>query len=134
MSKWSANEDGVVLGGYDVVAYLEQSEAVRGSAQHSVEHDGVSFWFSSPAHAQLFADSPHTYLPSFGGFCAFAVAAKGALAPADPATFKIRDGELLLFFNDYYEGQPFNTAPMWNKDEQNMYTMAKENWTRLAGA
>lgn len=125
---WSVNEEGVALGGYDVVAYLETNEPTRGRADHAVEHEGATFWFASAEHARLFRQSPSRYLPAFGGFCAFAVAAKGAKVPADPRTFKLRDGELLLFYNGFHEGQPLNTAIPWNQDEAAMHAAARANW------
>lgn len=48
--------------------------------------------------------------------------------PADPKTFKIHNGELLLFFNDFYQGQVVNTIVPWNQDEANMMASAENHW------
>ncbi|RMH15626.1 MAG: YHS domain-containing protein [Gemmatimonadetes bacterium] len=131
MALWNTNEQGVVLGGYDVVSYFERNEAVRGSADHSADFEGATFWFSSDENRRKFQEDPTRFTPAYGGFCAFAVAAKGAAVPCDPRTFKIRDGRLFLFYNDFHEGRPLNTAVLWNKDERAMLEQADRNWETL---
>ncbi len=130
--KWNLDHEGTAVGGFDVVAYHERNQAVRGSRAHQVRHGSATFWFSSDEHMRMFRESPETYLPKYGGFCAFAVAAKGVTAPSDPRTFKIRNGELLLFYNDFHEGEPLNTSVLWNKDEISFAAAADENWARIS--
>ena len=55
---WNLNEEQVAAGGYDVVAYFERNEAVRGNRAHQVGHDGATFWFSSEQHADMFRETP----------------------------------------------------------------------------
>ena len=126
----STNKDKIALGGYDVVAYFDQYAAVRGSKTHAVKLDEVTYFFQSAEHADTFRKKPEAYLPAYGGYCAFAMAMKGAKVPADPQTFKIRDGKLYLFFNDYYEGSPFNTIVPWNGDESKLVSKANSNWKK----
>ena len=126
-----ASDQGIAINGYDVVAYFKQNEAVRGSNDHAVKVDGATYYFSSAANATTFKAKPSAYQPAYGGYCAFAVAMKGAKVPSDPQTFKIRDGKLLLFFNDYYEGKPFNTIIPWNDNEAAMVAKANTNWKTL---
>ncbi len=127
----STNTDKVALGGYDVVAYFNAHEATRGSNKHTAIVDGVTYYFSNAANQTAFQSNPSNYLPAYGGHCAFAMAMKGATVPADPKTFKIRDGKLYLFFNDYYEGSPFNTIVPWNGSEAEMVSKANLNWRKL---
>ena len=49
----------------------------------------------------------------------------------DPATFKIQNGKLLLFFNDMYEGKKVNTKPMWEKTPGELYQDATVTWPTL---
>ena len=130
--RWNTNVDGVALDGYDPVAYHAMHDAVRGMADLAVEHDGVRFLFASDEHRDAFREEPERYAPAFGGWCAFAVAAKKEMVKADPRTFKLYNGKLLLFFNDYYEGKPFNTVVPWNQDEPNMLRQAAANWRGMA--
>ena len=127
-SKWNVDEQGVVLGGYDVVSYFTADTAVHGSAKHSTEYDGVTFHFSSAENLTAFRSDPAKYAPRFGGYCAFGLAAHNAKVPANPSTFKIYNGELLLFFNDLYEGKKVNTKIMWNANEKALHATADKNW------
>lgn len=128
---WNTNSDDVVLDGYDVVAYFNAAEAVRGRVDLSATHDGVIFHFSSTENRSAFRQQPEKYLPKFGGFCAFGVAANKAKVPVDPETFKIYNGELLVFFNDLYQGEKVNTKVMWNGSERDLYQQATEIWPTL---
>lgn len=130
-SKYSVNENNVAIKGYDVVAYFNQYKAVKGLEKYTTKFDGAKFQFSSKENKEAFDKSPSKYLPQFGGYCAFAVAAKNAKVPTDPETFKIRDGKLYLFFNDLWDGKKFNTIIPWNADERNMLIKAEENWKKL---
>ena len=127
-SKVFTNADNIALGGYDVVAYHKANAAVRGSNEHTATANGATYYFSSADNQKAFQASPAKYLPEYGGYCAFAMAMKGAKVPSDPKTFKLHDGKLYLFFNDYYEGKPFNTIIPWNSDEKNMIAKADANW------
>lgn len=129
--KWNSDENGVVVGGYDVVAYHTQGAAVPGKASLAAKHSGQTFLFSSKQNLAAFEKAPDRYAPRFGGFCAFGVAMKKALVPTDPATFKIQDGKLLLFFNDMYEGKKVNTKPMWEQNPDKMYQDAVATWPTL---
>lgn len=128
----STDENNVVLGGYDVVNYFTANQAVRGSVKHSTTYQGATFYFVSNEHKQMFVANPEKYMPKYGGYCAYAVAALDKKVPVDPQTFKIYNGELLLFFNDYSDGTPVNTIVPWNQDEQDMKKKAEANWKSLS--
>jgi YHS domain-containing protein len=130
-AQWNSDEHGVVLGGYDVVAYHTQGQPVRGRSAFAARHEGGTFYFSSQENLAAFEKQPGQYAPRFGGFCAFGVAANKAKVPVDPATFKIQNGELLLFFNDMYEGKKVNTKPMWEQDPDKLYREATATWPTL---
>jgi len=126
------NSDGVAVNGFDVVAYFTQNEALRGSQKYEAEYNGAKFWFTSEEHRNMFRENPEKYAPQYGGYCAFAMAMKNATVPSDPGTFKLYNGKLYLFFNDYYEGTPFNTIIPWNANEANMKQKADANWAQMA--
>ena len=130
-NSWHTNADGVVLDGYDVVAYHTQDRAVQGQAKFGATHDGVTFYFSSAANRDLFHADPALYAPAYHGYCAFGVATNKAKVSADPRTFKIYNGQLLVFFNDLYQGQAVNTKIMWNANEQPLHEVAVTSWTSL---
>lgn len=130
-SSWNVDEHGVVLGGYDVVAYHTQDRAVRGSSAHAETYDGATFYFASAENQKAFHEDPKRFVPKFGGFCAFGVAKNHAKVPTDPETFKIHNGELLVFFNDVYNGQKVNTKILWNQSEESLYREAVATWPTL---
>ncbi len=130
-SKVYKTQKNVAIGGNDVVAYFTQNDAVRGSQKHTVLYRGVDYWFSNLENKNKFKASPTSFLPEYGGYCAFAMAMKNAKVPSDPNTFKLHDGKLYLFFNDYYQGEPFNTIIPWNADEKSMVNNADTNWEKI---
>jgi len=125
------NKDNVAVSGYDVVAYFTQNKAVRGQQSHELTHAGVKYWFSSDAHKQAFAKEPQKYLPAFGGWCAFAMAMNNGPVPSNPATFKLYNGKLYLFYNDFYQGAPFNTIVPWNANEAELKKKADKHWNGM---
>ena len=88
----------VGVAGYDTVAFFTENEAVLGIRAHAVEHDGVTYLFSSEENRDLFKETPEQYLPQYGGWCAYAMAFK-AYVRGDPEYWAIVDGR--LYFNDH---------------------------------
>lgn len=126
-----ANKENVAINGYDVVSYFTDTKATKGNSSISADYAGSHFYFISENHKKLFLENPKKYIPQFDGYCAYAVAAMNKKVPTNPETFKIIDGKLYLFFNDLYEGKPFNTLEPWNKNEANLLPSANTNWNTL---
>jgi YHS domain-containing protein len=119
-------DNGVGAGGYDPVAYFTQNKAVKGSKDNATVYEGVSWYFSSPASLAAFKKDPARYEPAYGGWCAYAMGAKGEKVAVDPKTFKITDGHLFLFYNRFFN----NTLIEWNKDEAHLKKNADANWQK----
>ena len=119
-------DGGIALSGYDAVAYLNQQKAVKGSKEFSVLHEGINYYFSSSVNRDEFRKNPSRYEPAYGGWCAYAMGAKGEKVSIDPKTFKIVDGKLNLFYNRLFN----NTLEDWNKDESNLKKKAELNWKK----
>lgn len=128
---WNTNKDGVVLDGYDVVAYHLKDKAIKGSSNISATYDDVTFYFSTEQNKSTFVRDPDKYVPKYNAYCAFAVGQNNAKVPANPDTFKMYNGELLMFFNDLYNGNKFNTKIPWNKAEKALSIQAETNWKQL---
>jgi len=126
-----ANQDNVANNGYDVVNYFTSNTAARGSKAYSTTHAGATYYFLNTENLQAFKMAPTKYLPQFDGYCSFAVAKMNQKVPVDPETFRIDNGKLYLFYNDFWEGQPFNTIIPWLNDEVNLEKMAMTNWETL---
>lgn len=125
---WNTNKKGEVLDGYDVVAYHTKDKAVKGKPMFAVTYDGATFNFSSKENRELFIKGAKKYIPKYNGFCAFAAANGKTDVPANADTFKMYNGELLVFFNDQYKGSKFNTKIPWNSNEKAMYDKAEATW------
>ncbi len=90
---------GLALKGYDPVAYFEVGEPTACDSRISYQWSGSTWQFSSAANRDLFAQSPESYAPQFGGFCSFAVS-KGVTADISPSAWHISDGALYLFADE----------------------------------
>lgn len=118
---------GAVAKGYDVVAYFD-NDAKQGSKEFSTEHDGVNFYFSSQENLDTFKKNPKKYIPQYGGFCAYAMGAKGSKVSVNPETFEIRDGKLYLFYN---RGST-NTLSLWiEQGAEQLKAKADQNWKKI---
>ena len=91
----NVDRKGVIIDGYDPVAYFKDNKAVKGSEQYSARHEGATYWFSSEANQNEFKDNPEKYKPQYGAFCAYAMS-RDRLRPIDPKLFQIVDGRLML--------------------------------------
>jgi len=118
---------GVVAKGYDVVSYFS-NEAKEGSKEFSTEYDKVTFYFSSKENLETFQKNPQKYIPQYGGFCAYAMGAKGSKVSINPETFEIRDGKLYLFYN---KGKT-NTFNLWLEEgAEQLKEKADKNWEKV---
>jgi len=119
---WNAR-DGIGAKGYDVVAYVTENRAVRGDPAHVVAHDGLAWRFASAANAARFRAEPARYVPRYGGFCAYGVAA-GYKVDVDPEAFSVVDGRLYLNYNKSVRAD-------WLKDTGGQIARAERNWPGL---
>jgi len=118
---------GFVANGYDVVAYFNK-EAIEGNKKFITEFDGTKFKFSSQKNLDTFKTSPNKFIPQYGGYCAYAIGAKGDKVSSDPETFEIRDGKLYLFYNSWGT----NTLELWLKEDvKGLQEKADKNWEDL---
>lgn len=120
-------EKGLAIEGYDPVAYFTLHKAVKGEKANAFTNQGVTYYFSTAANRELFKKEPAKYEPAYGGWCAYAMGAKGEKVEVDPETFTIMDGRLFLFYNKFFN----NTLKDWNKDAQHLRTQADANWNKL---
>jgi YHS domain-containing protein len=115
--------NGVALGGTDPVAYFTRSEPVRGSAEHALEWQGVTWWFYSADTRARFEASPERYAPQYGGWCAWA-AAQGYAAPTVPDAWKIVDDRLYL-------NASTSVQRRWERDIPGFIDAADANWPNI---
>lgn len=120
-------ENKVAIKGYDPVAYFKQGKAVKGKKEFAVNADGVTYYCSTAENKDALVKNFAAFEPQYGGWCAYAMGAKGEKVEIDPATFKIIGGKLYLFYNAYFN----NTLKTWNQDETNLKNKADANWKKF---
>lgn len=128
LQHYNLGKDQVALSGYDPVGYFTLNKALKGRKEISAQHRGVTYWFASDENKKLFTATPEKYLPTYGGWCATAMA-KGEKVEIDPTNFKVTNGRLFLFFKAFYA----NAIKDWNKDEPGQTAKADANWKKIAG-
>ena len=116
----------VAVGGYDVVAYHEENQAVKGSGWHAATHEGATYLFANKRNRITFMQAPGKYLPEFGGYCAYG-AAVGKKFYADPTVWKIVDGKLYLNLDSDIQNK-------WESDLARNLEKVYANWPRIKSA
>lgn len=112
--------DGVILQGYDVVAYFTEAAAVPGDPAISTEWDGAMWYYSSIENRDAFLADPEAYAPQYGAFCAYAVA-RGASARAVPEAWTVYDGKLYVNFS-------LDVRDRWRRDIPGEIARGDANW------
>ncbi len=119
----NASNTGLAMQGYDPVAYFTQGEATEGSYKITSVYNDATYRFASEVHKAAFEADPETYLPQYGGYCAFG-ASVGYKFDGDPDHWKIVDGELFLNLSS-------DIQERWEKDIPGNIKKADVNWTEI---
>jgi YHS domain-containing protein len=94
-ARLNVDSNGVILKGYDPVAYFTQHQAVKGNPAIQAGFGGAIYYFVSVADKVAFSKNPSKYLPQYGGFCAYHLT-KGEFKDSDPTVFLIYKGKLYI--------------------------------------
>jgi YHS domain-containing protein len=124
-----AKGERLAVQGYDVVAYFAENKAVRGKPALTSTYRGVRYQFASEENRAAFAQDPEKYVPTYGGWCASAMGAKGTKVEIDPTNFKVENGRLFLFYKDFFS----DALKDWNRHEKEWEPAADANWKKLSG-
>lgn len=117
------DEHGVIINGYDAVAYFTENKAVQGNPKYQSIYEGAKYYFASSKNKALFDSNPEKYKPQFGGYCAMGVR-MGELEEIDVNKFVIEDGRLLLQRND-------KAHKMFMMNPEENLKLADQNWPVL---
>jgi len=128
LGEYNLPADRVAIGGYDPVAYQQGGTPAKGLPEIASQYQGATYHFSSSKNRAAFAANPAKFAPTYGGWCATAMA-KGKKVEIDPTNFKVTDGRLFLF----YSGLFANAQKDWNADEANSIAKADGNWKKISG-
>jgi len=124
-AKVNVDNQGIILKGYDAVAYFKQGKPVKGDPAIRSIYQGATYLFASAANKADFDKSPAKYAPRYGAFCSYGVAA-GVLADIDTASaFAIYKGKLYLCGNE-------GVLKDFKSDIDDNIEKADANWLHLA--
>ena len=114
------------MSGYDPVSYFD-GKPKRGKSDLQFHFEGLKYNFISSSNLEKFKRSPNSFVPQYGGWCAYAMGNDGTKVKIDPETYKIINGKLYLFYNFYFT----NTLDDWNEDEPTLMKKADEYWIKI---
>ena len=121
----NAQESDPAIKMYDPVAYFKESKAVKGDESFTYRWHGMTWYFSTKEHRDIFAANPEKYAPQYDGYCAWAMS-EGRKAITDPEVWKIVNGKLYLNCSrSAYE--------KWIRDIPGNVEKADANWERMYG-
>ncbi len=97
LSKYNL-ENSIGLKGYDPVSYFSEggSSPLKGVQEYGVTHEGVTYLFANPEHMKLFILNPNKFEPTYGGWCAYAMAF-GSQVDINPNYFTVHGNRLHFF-------------------------------------
>lgn len=117
-------ENGVALREFDPVSYFNSSRPLKGNAKLYHNYKGITYYFVNGENLEEFKKSPDKYEPAYGGWCGYTVALSGERVKVNPATYKIINDKLHLFYNFNSD----NRLLKWNKEEKKLIASANRNW------
>ena len=120
----NVDQNGVAIMGYDPVAYFTLGKPTKGAKDYQATWAGLTYHFANAEHLELFQANPETYVPSYGGYCAFGMR-YGNRSRIDPNAWEIVDGRLHLLLNH-------GTMVMWQRKTKENIEIADKNWGLLA--
>lgn len=120
-------QNSVGLKGFDPVAIFPEAGGVAtpGLPEYRLEHLGVTYLFASQKNLDTFKKDPDKYEPSYGGWCAYAMAS-GSKVDIQPHLYSIR-GRRAHYFVAARAKQNFDRDPI---DHENR---ADSFWKQISG-
>ena len=127
MTKVNLDSQGIILKGYDAVAYFKQGKPVTGNPAFKSTYQGATYLFASSADKADFEKDPAKYAPRYGGFCAYGVANGVMTGIGDPDAFVVYKGKL------YLGGNQAALRGFMSEIDSNI-DKADTNWRQLTGS
>lgn len=118
---------GIGLKGYDPVAVFPEGGAAvkKGSSSLSLIHEGVIYNFATAANRDLFVADPAKYEPTYGGWCAFAMAT-GSQVDIQPNIFTVNGRRAHYFVSTRAKGN-------FDRDLKTFENNADNFWFKISG-
>ena len=124
------DDRGIGLHGYSPVSYVDLGLAEPGRPEHSAEHHGVTYLFTSAEQVATFEAHPDKYEPAYGGWCAFGLTIDEQFE-CYPTSFKVVGGRLMRFLKN----DEVDARALWEQaeDEAELIEKADARWASLQG-
>lgn len=119
------DDKGVIIDGYDPVAYFVNQKPVEGNEQYQSTYKGSTYHFSSQENKMLFDSAPETYEVQFGGFCAYAVS-QGHVSPINPNFCIVQKDDKGIDRLICQHNQ--KAADLWNNNPKGLLVDAEKYW------
>jgi len=119
---------GFVAEGYDVVSYFTKKATLKGNKKYEATFENAKFRFATQEHLNLFKENPKKYIPQYGGYCAYAVAAKKTKMYIDADAYEIRDSKLYLFYSSWLGSK---LKDWQTEDTKKLQEKADKNWQEI---
>ena len=123
--KQNLDSEGIVLKGYDVVAFFKEGKAVKGSSDPSASYQNATYLFTSAANRAEFEKDASKYVPQYGGFCAYALTLGVLSEPEVPDACLVYKGKLYVCGNQ-------ETLKAFKEDIDSNIEKANAYWHQLA--
>ncbi|MEE3077794.1 MAG: YHS domain-containing (seleno)protein [Bdellovibrionota bacterium] len=119
--------DRVTNTAFDPVAAFPEggATAMQGDNAVSYTHEGVEYLFSSEGNRDRFLVNPKKYEPTYGGYCAFAMAS-GQKVEIQAKHFLIRGNRIHYFVNS-------RAKRNFERNFDALEQRADENWELISG-
>lgn len=127
---YNLDKNKLAIDGYDPVAYFREGggKAMKGKKELAYTYRGVTYHFATKENRDRFKADPAKYEPTYGGWCASAIADGGRKVEIDPSNFKVTNNRLFLFYKGFLQ----NAKDYWDKDERTHTTDADTWWKKIA--
>ncbi|MEY2988492.1 MAG: hypothetical protein RJB13_2013 [Pseudomonadota bacterium] len=117
-------EAGVGLKGFDPVSYFAEGDKIAAGSD-SLDYRGVTYIFLSSTNKEKFNLNPSKYEPTYGGWCAFAMAS-GSQVDIDPAIYTINGNRIHYFVSK-------RAKELFDADIAGYEARADRFWKQISG-
>jgi len=120
-------QNGVGLHSHDPVAVYPEGggRPQRGHEQLKLDYKGVTYLFSSGGNIDFFMQNPRKYEPTYGGFCAYAMA-QGCKIDIDPSLYTLKVERAHYFVSN-------RAKRNFDADADVLEAQADANYARMQG-
>lgn len=127
VSKYNIFVPGENLNGYDPVGYFPEGggKPQLGLQELSLTYMGVKYNFATAQNLELFMQNPNKYEPTYGQWCARAMAA-GSYVKINPLIYTIHGNRLHFFVNK-------RAKDFFDADLESLETSADRFWKQISG-